>query len=245
MISDDELLNLPDDPELAFVQYEEMLRQRVQTEITNYQGQNDTALQIEYMNSVMSVAKALGLDVLQSWGDLEVNKKDDVIRAQYHQILADVASYTVQVRVRYARRTRSYSVALDPTAKQKIRHYLGQIKEIVDRLEVSDSKRERLYSKISALENEVSRDRTRFDAAMALILEGADTGGEAGRKLEPLRKLLDSITGVIKSASEDEERNIPRLATPERPKQIQPPRKELPSPKTDDGSSDLDDEIPF
>jgi len=70
-------------------------------------------------------------------------------------------------------------------------------------------------------------------------------GGEAGRRLEPLRKLLDSITSVIKSTKEEEERNIPRLTIPEQPKQIQPPRKKLPSPETNTGSSDLDDEFPF
>jgi hypothetical protein len=45
----------------------------------------------------------------------------------------------------------SYSVALDSATKSKIRHHLQQIKDIVDRLEVSERKKEALYSKINAL----------------------------------------------------------------------------------------------
>jgi uncharacterized protein YoxC len=73
--------------------------------------------------------------------------------------------------MRHARRVRRYSVALDASTRRKIRHYLEQIKEIGDRLDASERKKERLYDKINALVEEVDKDRTRFDAAMDLVLE--------------------------------------------------------------------------
>ncbi len=122
---------------------------------------------------------------------------------------------------------------------------MSQIKKIVDHLEISDSKKDALYTKIGALENEVNRDRTRFDAAMALVLEAGDTAGEFGKRLKPIKEIMDSISGVIKESKGDEERKHPSLAAPETPKQIASPKKQLPSPENNKDSGDLDDEIPF
>ena len=244
MISDDELLNLPDDPELAFVHYEETLRKRVQTEIDTSGGYNIEGLQIEYISHVLGVVKALDLKILENWEMPSVAQASGLIENQYKQLLADVAHYVVQIRVKNARRLKRYSVALDPAVKQQIRHHLDRIKEIVDRLEVPLSKKEALIARIGALETEVSRDRTRIDAAMALVLEAANTGGEAGKRLEPVRKLIDSITGLFGSAKEEEEK-ISRLNGPEDRKQIQGPRRQLPAPEESAGSEDLEDEIPF
>jgi len=95
------------------------------------------------------------------------------------------------------------------------------------------------------LEEEVNRNRTRFEAAMALVLEVGDTAGEFGKRLKPIKEIMDSITGVIKAVKGDEEQRYPSLAAPETPKQIEPPKKELPSPENNKGSGDFDDEIPF
>jgi len=245
MITDDELLNLPDDPELAFIQYETVLRERIITNIDQSDGYGVDEYKIEYISHVLGVAKALDLQILDGWSVPSSNSTSNAIDQDFKQLLTDVGYYTVQIRIKNARRIKKYSVSLDPAAKMKIRHHLEKIKEFVDRLDASDKKKEVLYSKITALENEVNRDRTRFDAVMALILEGAETGGEAGKRLKPFRELLDSVTGVLKAAKEIEESESPRLSAPETPKQIPPPKKQLPPPDESGSSGDLDDEIPF
>lgn len=240
MLTDDELLNLPDDPEMAFIQYENLLRMRVRAAIDSSEGYNIDGLHIEYISNVLGVVKALGLEIFQDREVPPTSYAKSAIEIHYTQLLADVSHYIVQVRLKNSRRIRKYSVAFDPAAKVKLRHHLEKIKEIVDRLEIPSKKKESFYSAIGALDDEINRDRTRFDAMMALILVGAETAGESGRKLEPIRKILDSVTGVFKAAKDDEDISFPSLAAPKPIKQLQPPRKNLPPPDTDEGSGDLE-----
>lgn len=242
LISDDELLNLPDDPELAFVQYERTLRDKLHTEINESGGYNEQSLQLEYINHVIAAVKALELNILSEWMVPKVNEN---ISRLYDQFCSDVDHFTVQIRFKHVRRIKYYSIALDPTTKQKIRHHLTKIKEIVDRLEVPDKKREAFYSRIAALESEVDRDRTRYDAVMALILETADTSKEVVQRVKPVRKFIDSITALLKEAKDEEDKTSPGLPAPSERKRIEGPRNQPVTPETEEELQDLDDEIPF
>jgi hypothetical protein len=124
---------------------------------------------------------------------------------------------------------------------------LSQIKDAVDKLEVPEAKREALYRRISDLENEVDRDRTRFGAYSALLLEAAATTGKAARKLKPLMKLLQPITILLAIAKESENAQL-RLPPAPALKRLEPPRLNLPSPEPEPPNqplNDLDDDIPF
>ena len=80
---------------------------------------------------------------------------------------------------------------------------------------------------------------------MAFILETTDTAGEVTRRLEPLRKYIESITRLLKAAKEDEDKTSPGLPPPDERKGIEAPRKQLAAPNTKEKPQDLDDEIPF
>jgi chromosome segregation ATPase len=108
--------------------------------------------------------------------------------------------------------------------KRKLRHLLLQIKETVDKLDVSQSKKEALFAKIAALENEINRERTRFDALAALWVEVCGKIGDGVEKLESLRKLIDSVGNLIGAAKKEEETETHRLPAPKTPKQIAPPK---------------------
>ena len=134
---------------------------------------------------------------------------------------------------------------LDASTKSKIRHYLEKIREIVDRLEVPLPKKEALTAKITALTDEVDRDRTRLDAYAGLALEMAATGGEVAHRLNPARKFLDSIAGLLGYAKQAEDAR-PSLPAPHERKRLTPPRKErLPAPEPPRQPDLLDDDIPF
>jgi hypothetical protein len=136
----------------------------------------------------------------------------------------------VQIQIVHGRRVRGYSVQLDALTKSKIRHYLEKIREIIDRLEVPLPKKEALTARITALSDEVDRDRTRFDAYAGLALEIAATGGEVAQRLNPVRKFLDSIASLLGYAKQAENAR-PALPAPHERKRLTPPRKErLPSP---------------
>jgi hypothetical protein len=106
----------------------------------------------------------------------------------------------------------------------------------VDKLDVSESKREALLARITALELEIDRNRTRMDVVGALWLETCTKIGEGAEKLEPLRKWVDSIGGLIGFAKSQEGPQTARIPSNPKPKQIEPPR---PS------EAAIDDDIPF
>jgi hypothetical protein len=239
MLSDDELLRLSAEPEQAFLEYERQVRERIRAELSRADNYEVDSLKIEYITHVIAVARELDLAIL---GDWEVPKFGSTsIHEEYLQFQSDVDFYVVRLRLKHARRARGYSVALDTSTRSKIRHHLNRIRDIVTKLEIAQRKREALLAKLTAFESEVDRDRTRFDSAMALMIEAAGATGEAAKKLKPVRKIIDSITDLIKSAKDEEDSGSPSLPPPEERKRIEPPRASSPS---DKGSS-LDDDIPF
>ncbi len=240
MISEEALANLPDDPELAFVKLEKKFREEMNANLEH--AENNSLIEAayrQYMNHTSAIAQALGLDILKEWQKAgETGNVFDIQR----NFVADVDHYIIQIQIAHTRRSRGYSVALDPATKAKIRHHLSQIKETVDRLEVPQDKKDRLYDKILALEGEVDRDRTRFDAYSALFLEAASTTGKAARKLKPLMKLLQPITILFANAKDTENTQL-RLPPAPTLKRLEPPQLKLPSPEPP--APDLNDDIPF
>jgi low affinity Fe/Cu permease len=258
MISDAELAELPDDPEQAFIGYERKLREKTIDALEHSDGGSAQTIQLQYINLVIAAARFFGMEFLQNFEVPRVSASN--IHDSYVQLISDVDHCTLQLRLRHTRRAKQYSVALDAPTKAKIRHHLAQVREIVDKLDVEPPKKDALYSKISSLEAEVNRERTRLEAFADLVLETAGVAGEAARKLEPVRKLIDSISRAIKQAKDAEETLAPSLPKSEGRPKIEPPRKRLEPPTAPDtgaggygGSSyggsrsggDLDDDIPF
>jgi hypothetical protein len=189
----------------------------------------------DYINSTLGAAHGLAIEYFDDFGALS-SRRD--YHEQYRNFIIAVDHYLIQIRIRHSRRAKRYSVELDLAAKEKIRHYLAQLKELVEQLAVTPKKREAIFNKILALESELSRDRTRFDIVAAFILEGSAVAGESAEKLEPWRKWIDSIAKVIGFAKEKDAEN-PSIPLPEDTKRIEPPKRRLPPPES------IDDDIPF
>jgi hypothetical protein len=237
MLKDDDYFDLPEDEELAFLQLEKECRELLERRIDN--GDNNSPFSQyyqEYINSTLAAARGLGLKYFDLW---ETPTRDNDICDAYRAFSLDVARHTMQIRIRHSRRAKRYSVALDAATKQKIRHHLEQLKELAEKLEISTTKREAVLSKILALEMELERERTRFEVVASFILEAASIANEVGEKLEPWRRWVDSIAGLLGHAKEKDAHN-PRLPHPEERKKLEPPKPQLrPS------SKQADDDIPF
>jgi hypothetical protein len=239
--AEDEYADIPDDDEQAFAHVEKAFRTKLYDALdASDTGGIATAAYREYINKTVAAAKALNLPILQ---EFPIPHENGAWEA-YQNFSSEVDHYLVQINIRNARRIRGYSVAFDPVTKEKIRHYLSQIKTIVDRLEkISDHKREALYAKINALAGEVDRDRTKYEAYAALAIEISNTTGTVARKLKPAGGFLDHIAKLFGSAKETEETK----ALPAPQKRLEPPRRQL-APPADESRhprGDLDDEIPF
>lgn len=60
-------------------------------------------------------------------------------------------------------------------------------------MELDDWKREALFARLNALQEEVDRDRFRFQIFGAMVIEMGGVIGTTAERMEPARKLLDSI----------------------------------------------------
>lgn len=230
-MSDDDFLydDLPDDPELAFLSLEAHFKKECEETIAKaHEEQRLDIYYMQYISRVLAVIEELHLESQVS--GRSIPSIEDVNFSTYVDFSKDVEHYRTMLQIRHARRRKEFSVALDTPTKLKLRHLLTQIKETIDKLDISESKKEALFSKIAALESEINRDRTRFDAVAALWIEGCEKLGEGVEKLEPLRKLINSLGNLLGAAKKEEE--ALRLPAPKTPKQIEPPKA-------------LDDDIPF
>jgi hypothetical protein len=246
-MSDDSYFDLPEDRNLAFLQIERELRATLKQRLdTGEENSPWFEWYQDYANSVLGAVEALSVDGFEH---LSVPANRNNYHDEYRNIVLAVDRFTLGIRVAHAQLRKQFSVALDGAAKEKIRHYLGQLKQIVDTLDVSQRKREAIISKLIALEEELERDRTRFEIVGAFIIDAATIAGQAGEQLEPWRRWVDSALRVF-GLAKDEEQVSPGLPPPRRPKRIEPPKSappklDRPSFGRSDKTDDIDDDIPF
>jgi hypothetical protein len=235
MITDEDLESFPEDPQLAFVEFERLARRVLFAELEQVNGGEAVDdLRLEYMNKVVGAAKAYGIDGIRSY---LIPSRSSAIYTEYADFLSTVDHYTIQIRIHAAARSRKFSVALDASTKSKIRHFVEQIKVEIEKSDLPVEKREALLAKLNAFLTEVDRTRTTFQAIADAWLLFCDVVGEGFEKLEPARKWLDSIARVMGRAKELEDLARPRLPSVDERPRLEPPRK--------GAEVELDDEIPF
>lgn len=231
--------NLPPDPEEAFLILEKHYRNELEESVRRADDEHMSSESnyVDYLAQVIAAIHILGIE--SSFGN-KLPEVDGLDFDAYLKFSKDFKYYRAKLEIRSGRRVQGYSVRFDLATKGKVRHHIAQIRTIFEQLEVEDRKREALFSKLSDLESEVDRDRTRFDVYAALSIEVAGIVGEVAEKSK-FFKIMDSIGRVIWGAKEEEAAK--QLPPPAKPKQIEPPR--APKPKPQDFTADPDDEIPF
>ena len=127
---------------------------------------------------------------------------------------------------------------LDRNIKAKIHHYIQRIREAIEKANLPEDKKDSLYSKLSDFALEVDKNRTALQAGMAVYIAVCDGIGQGFRKLEPVRKMIDSIAALLGRAKEAEDGL--RLPSPPELRRISPPQRRLEPPTPSE-----DDEIPF
>jgi hypothetical protein len=229
---------LPLDPEEAFLTLEDRYRSECE-EAVQKSGEHDNVsiYYTDYIAQVLGAAEELGL-VEAAFGETEVPQIENVDFQTYQNFSKRVKHYRTRLEIRHGRRVQGYSVRFDATAKTKVHHLLAQVREVFSKLEVDEAKREALLSKLTDLEAEVDRNRTRFDAYAALAIEVADVAGEVVGRSRVL-EVLDAVARLFGVAKKDE--GLRQLPGPSKPKQIE---HQKPSPKRIK-NSEMDDDIPF
>jgi hypothetical protein len=238
--------NLPEEPTHAFLALEEQFRAR-STPAGKPLTEASLAARTQYVLSVLAARDEYDIKHLSGWTQ---DFQSIASGPLFAKLVIDVDYIRTRFNIVNARQDRRFSVGLDPETKDTIREYLGKIKRLVDTAELDDRKKEALYTRITDLENEINRDRTRFQAYAALVIEVAGVTGQAVEKLEPLRRWVDSIGKLFGFAKSHEDAQ-PQLPLPRETKRLERPRKQLPKPDASStaGESTRDaaegDDLPF
>lgn len=246
-----EFLNRPDDPELAFLHFEKLFRKPLDQQLGELQEQNRDSywdsynyFMQTYINGVLATVTALELPILSYWMNNAVAANDE---KNFKQIKFDIDGAITTIKIRHSQILRKASVHLESSTRDKIRELINKIKLTIDGVSVPVARKEALMNKLNAFAAEVDRDRTKFEAFGALMIEAAGVAGKVEQKLRPIRKWIDSIAGLLHEANATENALV-RLTGPAR--RLESPPKQIAAPadgpwKTPPNGSDLDDEIPF
>lgn len=234
--------NLPDDREQAFLMLESRFKSQFEADVERIEDGDTLAYYRQrYCNQVIAAAKSLEIEHIR---DYSLPTDESSIWAFFSRFEIDVMNLIIQIRINHGRRRKKYSVVLDATAKQKIRHYIEQIRDIVEQSDLPQNKRDVVFKKLSELTLEIDRDRTRFEIVADSVRGFARLSGDVEREgAEPWWKWVKLILGEIDEAKEKEP--PPSIPAPEERKRLEPPRKEPPAPSNKSSRRDLDDDIPF
>ncbi len=247
-ISDEEMTSLPDDPLEAFVGLERIVRERYEYAYEKL-GNNESSTSIlnSYVAHVYPAARVYGIEALSSLPRPTPNDHQGL-----SEFMSEVDYILTELRLRNVARAKKNSVALDAATKARFRNQLNEIKATVDKLDVPVAKREALYERINAVQEEIDRERTGAQAFGALLIEVLHGVSEAA---EPLVRQIERLGAALGTAIETEPPR-PKLSAPKAPKRLEGPKPGYGAPesggygmpvkkKKNGFEKPLDDEIPF
>jgi hypothetical protein len=229
-------------PAMAFVRLERRFRTVLQTNLENSQSSGaSNSYIIEYMNHTVATAKALELEQFAEWP--LPNEDDRDIGADYRRFTTTIDHYAVQIQIANVRNPPTDSVGLELSEKRIIRHYVEQIKAVIESSQAVITKRERLLDALNAFLAEVDQPRTPLKRFSDVVTTLAHLGGDAADALEPAWKWVKLIGGVLGARQESEQLRLPK-PTPQ--KKLEGPKRKLPAPSASPKKKDdFDEEIPF
>jgi hypothetical protein len=242
MITDDEIEQLPEQSEDAFVEFEKIVRKRINDKIhedAQEQWGNSDVYYLEYINEVSAAAREYDIEGLRNWKVPQVGYPN--LYQEYLQFTHEVDGFTTQIRLRRAKRNRRNSVGLDGNTKTKIHQYIQKIRTVLNKFELPQPKRDALFNKLDAFALEVDKSRTNLQSVADVYLTVCTVIGEGFNKLEPVRRFIDSIAALMGKAKETED-SLRTLPSPTN--QLEFPLKQLEPPDTNGQSLD-DEDIPF
>jgi hypothetical protein len=244
-ITQDEIDDLPEDPEYAFAEFVRIAQRRLSDQLRQIPDDNDNYHLIEdarhgFMNATLAVARRFGI---QGLGDMDVPRIGNFGTDDFRQFQRDVDFYLAQLMVGNSFKSRGESVRATENTVSKIRSYIHGLRELIARSSISDAKREALYERLNGLEKELERGRVRYLIIAVAIVEVLRLPGELADSWDAVCRLTNNILITIAEAKtvEQDQRKLPDES---RPIALLAPR--VPQEEKKRGSnSDLDDEIPF
>ena len=233
-------MNLPDDNDDCFVQFESICRRNM-TQMIDENSTNDfeRAVKLQYVVSVAAVALECNIQ------NINYDPDHDNFWQMFSHFSLAVQGEVARIRIRQRGERHPYSVLLTTNTRTKIEHYVDRIRDAVKNSDIDQERRDKLSKKLDELLKELDGRRLNFSTAMAILVTitatvaGATTIAADGK---------NAITNIMQLIGQDKQ------SEDEAAKRLSPPRKSLPPPKKNvmekpvlkrNPNYDLDDDIPF
>jgi hypothetical protein len=215
MITDTELESLSDDNEVAFVQFDAIIRAAAE-EV----DPNNYSVERAYVTHVLAFLETRPIPAAIP----DNPPRDDGSFSEWYRndLLPAIDRYKTKVRLQRAFKDKTNSTVfrLSGDYKTQIGGHLTAIRKIVQVAKLPESKRDTIFKKIGSLQEEVDRDRTRTQAVTALWLEITSAIGKGAENLDPAIERLEKIMNVFgRAKNEDETAALPGSST----KRLPPP----------------------
>jgi hypothetical protein len=111
-------------------------------------------------------------------------------------------------------------VAFDAATKEKLWHHLEEIRRTVNKLELSDAEKDRLYNCIDDLGVEIGKDQTKVESYGALAMEAATYTDNASKPLSEAVWSFGANFGLARASAREQQ----SLTAPDKRKQLEAPK---------------------
>lgn len=245
-ITQDELDELPDDPEAAFMHFASLAQGRLAERQRGLDLNDSSDWEIlnearhGFMNVMVAAGRRFGIEPFSS---MEMPRLADFDDKLHKQFKADLDFYVTQIAISNSMKGKRDSVSLPVSVKDKLRSYVLALKSEVERADISESRRSALLDKLAKFEQELEKQRLTLLGLTRVIVAVAAVPGALWASADITFTLVNRVIQAVgeAKATEDSER---QYITGESMKALAPPRVES-KPISERRSVSLDDEIPF
>jgi hypothetical protein len=249
-VAQEELDDLPEDDHLAFAIFARHAQRRLAKATDEIDGSDDSGWRLieewryDFMNVVLAAAKRFGIEPFATMQMPTTNNFGDSVHRQFK---ADLDFYMTQLAIDNTLRDRRDSVPLSQTAKERIRNYLHELKQCIDKADLSESRKEALLKKLADFESALDGRRLSLLAVTRITLEIMMIPGGLWASQQITTRLVNNVLQTVaeEKVVDDQKRQLPPVAPPQK---LMPPREAVleskrPQPAAFD--TDLDDDVPF
>ena len=237
MFDDEFLHSLPDDADEGLAILFQKLSQEL--ERWRYEAAQDSNSTYDHMEAQRSLLTKVFAYIAAHDLPLDLNREApgeyQAFDLYYRDVLSEIEFYIAKTTFERAARAKVVTTyVLEPGLKQKIHHYISQIRVIIAESTLTENKRDALSKKLNVFADEVDRNRTRIDVLASAIIWTRKEIDAGAKGLEPIVEKLDSMFQSMAKATE-----WLKLPSPNDKKQLPSP------PKRIEHKRELDDEVPF
>jgi len=248
----EQLEALPEEPREAFVAFVMKAEEVLESRTKNSAQDNDEEAwryindeRHSFMNIVVAAAKRYGV---AEFGDKEIPSPNNFGYSDYSEFRSDLDHYLTQIYIDNSIRAKRDAVPLLPKAKERLRSYVLELRNCIDKADMSEVKRDALHKRLTAFEAELEKSRLSLLAVTRVTLEVMALGSGAWQATEITYKLISNVMHEVAmaKAADDETRQLPHtsepaMLSPPRPPQVSRERRRAPA--FEPGA--MDDDIPF